>query len=280
MIAIRKRLSELEYPIYFFDFETYSYAIPRFEGFAPYQAFPFQYSCHVLDADRNLSHRDYLHDEDSDPRMRLLEHLIDHIGSKGSIVVYYAPFERTVLSQLAKAFRRVPRAGGIHDRQTMGSAPDLSTITIGILVFWDRHRSRRVLPVLVPSLSYDDLDVQRGDDAQAIWQQNALLCQSRGERSDAVGTAWPTASGIRWPWSRFTEFCNDPRSRRRDESLSPTTLTSKAAVSQGFGDAITFEVHSEQRSQCAYEKYEFLVFGRSHSAPTIRRARDSVVAVG
>jgi hypothetical protein len=58
---ISQALGELEYPLYFFDFETYGSAIPRFDGMRPYEQLPFQFSCHRLDKDGELTHDDYLH---------------------------------------------------------------------------------------------------------------------------------------------------------------------------------------------------------------------------
>jgi hypothetical protein len=46
--AIRIALSEYAYLLYFFDYESYSAAIPVFDGFAPYQRIPFQFSLHML----------------------------------------------------------------------------------------------------------------------------------------------------------------------------------------------------------------------------------------
>lgn len=42
-------LNKLEEPIYFFDFETFSTALPIYEGTRPFQRIPFQYSIHVLE---------------------------------------------------------------------------------------------------------------------------------------------------------------------------------------------------------------------------------------
>ena len=67
--AIRDKLSELEYPIHFFDFETSNPAVPRFEELNPYQQFPFQYSCHILQSDGSLTHHEYLHTDTTDPRL-------------------------------------------------------------------------------------------------------------------------------------------------------------------------------------------------------------------
>ncbi|MBX4200994.1 DUF2779 domain-containing protein, partial [Candidatus Parcubacteria bacterium] len=47
---IKKELDELDFPLYFLDYETFPCAIPRFNGFSPYQQIPFQYSLYVLDS--------------------------------------------------------------------------------------------------------------------------------------------------------------------------------------------------------------------------------------
>ena len=166
--AIRHLLSELEYPIYFFDFETSNPAVPRFEGLSSYQQFPFQYSCHIMQPDCVVTHHEYLHTDTTDPRLPLLEYLLNHISDVGSVVVYSASFERRVLEDLAQFF------------------PEHSTALQSIISrLWDqlvifRHHYKHpefygsnslkaVLPVLVPCLSYEDLDIQEGNEAQAVW---------------------------------------------------------------------------------------------------------------
>ena len=98
--AIRDKLPELKYPIHFFDFETSSPAVPRFEGLRSYQQFPFQYSCHILQSDGSLTHHEYLRTDTTDPRLPLVESLLNHISGVGSVVVYSASFERRVLEDL------------------------------------------------------------------------------------------------------------------------------------------------------------------------------------
>ncbi|MFA5015141.1 MAG: DUF2779 domain-containing protein, partial [Actinomycetota bacterium] len=102
---ISKFIKKLEYPLYFFDFETFSTAIPLYDGLKPYQRIPFQYSIHVLDSiDGKAEHRDFLAGGPEDPRERLLSDLKKHLGDKGSVVVYYELFEKSVLRELAEAF--------------------------------------------------------------------------------------------------------------------------------------------------------------------------------
>ena len=74
--TIQSELDALTYPLYFFDFETIDYAIPRFDNCKPYQQVPFQYSCHILHADGTLTHCDYLHTDGNDPRRPLTDALL------------------------------------------------------------------------------------------------------------------------------------------------------------------------------------------------------------
>ena len=177
--AIRRKLSELKYPIHFFDFETSNPAIPRFEGLKPFRHFPFQYSCHILQSDGSLTHHEYLHTDKTDPRLPLIESLLNDICGVGSVVVYHASFECQRLKELAEYL------------------PEHSEVLQSIISrLWDqelifkRHYShpdfcgsnslKDVLPVLVPSLSYEDLCIQEGNDAQAVW--NTMIETANGSR--------------------------------------------------------------------------------------------------
>jgi hypothetical protein len=169
---IAKRLSSLRYPIYFLDFETFAYAIPRFNAMRPYQQLPFQYSLHVLEADGTLHHHEYLHTTADDPRLPLAQRLTQDIAAKGSVVVYNARFERSVLHELARALPQEQVAlRGIMAR--LWDQLDIFRHDYLDPAFEGSNSIKKVLPVLAPELSYDDLAVQRGDQAQAVWQ--ALL---------------------------------------------------------------------------------------------------------
>jgi len=102
---ISKFIAKLKRPLYFFDFETFSTAIPLYDGVKPYQRIPFQYSIHMLDSiDSKPTHYDFLAEGDRDPRKELLAALKKHIGKKGSIIVYYELFEKGVLREQAEIF--------------------------------------------------------------------------------------------------------------------------------------------------------------------------------
>lgn len=166
--AIRQELSNLQYPIHFLDFEADRPAIPMFEGFTPYQEFPFQYSCHVLHSDGTLTHHEYLHTDPTNPSLPLAKSLLNHISDHGSVVVYNTIFERGILKKLAESFSEYTQAlqsivNRLWDQMVLlrkyYEHPD----------FCGSRSLKVVLPVLVPQLSYKDLDIQEGADAPAAW---------------------------------------------------------------------------------------------------------------
>ncbi len=168
--AIRDELSDIEYPIHFFDFETSNPAIPRFEGLKPFRQFPFQYSCHILQSDDLLTHKGYLHPDTTDPRLPLVRSLLNHISEVGSVVVYSASFERGILQDLAQYFPE-------HSEALQSI---ISRLWDQELIFKRHYKHPKfygytslkyVLPVLVPCLSYEDLCIQEGNDAQAVWNE-------------------------------------------------------------------------------------------------------------
>ncbi len=98
---IKEFLETVEYPIHFFDFETFQEAIPRFDRQRPYQQIPFQYSLHILHADGTLEHREFLGDEHSDPRPDMIGRMLRDIMPIGSIIAYNQSFEIGRIRELA-----------------------------------------------------------------------------------------------------------------------------------------------------------------------------------
>jgi len=100
---IKEFLDTIEYPINFFDFETFQNAIPRFDNQRPYAQIPFQYSLHILHEDGTLEHKEFLGDENSDPRRALAKQMLQDITPTGSIVAFNQSFEITQIKNLALA---------------------------------------------------------------------------------------------------------------------------------------------------------------------------------
>ena len=71
--AIKEFLSDLNYPLYFMDFETFQPAVPMFESSKPYQQIPFQYSLHYKKNKKSkIGHFEFLAEIESDPRIKFI----------------------------------------------------------------------------------------------------------------------------------------------------------------------------------------------------------------
>jgi len=103
--GLNEFLDEVEYPVYYLDYETVSSAIPLYEGTSPYQQVPFQFSLHVQEEPGGaLTHVEYLHKSTDDPRRAFAVALVDACGDKGSVIVYYQDFEEGRNKELAAEF--------------------------------------------------------------------------------------------------------------------------------------------------------------------------------
>jgi hypothetical protein len=99
--------------------------------------------------------------------------LLADIAPTGSVVVYHQSFEASLLRQLAQTFP----AHTVHLEAIAARLWDLEVIFKQHYkhpAFRGSTSIKYVLPVLVPSLSYKALTVQRGDQAQTVWEQ--MLC--------------------------------------------------------------------------------------------------------
>ena len=100
---IQTFLKNLEYPLHFLDFETFSTAIPIFDGTRPYEQIPFQLSLHVIHkAGTRPEHRKFLAEGRSDCRPEFMRRLKSSIEPSGSILVFNAPFEKGRMKECAE----------------------------------------------------------------------------------------------------------------------------------------------------------------------------------
>lgn len=176
-------LDALKYPIYFLDYETMAGVIPAFDGYRPYQQVPFQYSLHVLDkpprlgsgqAGGKLIHKEFLHTENSDPVPDLLKHLHDDLGGNGSVVSWFMTFEKNRNTEMGKMHPKYEKfLSGVNERMVDLMIP----FAKGWFVdkdFFGKASIKQVLPALLPELSYKELNISNGGEAQRVWMQTVL----------------------------------------------------------------------------------------------------------
>ena len=163
---IRNFTNDLNYPLYYLDFETIGPAVPKYNGSRPYQQLVFQYSLHIQQTPTSeLEHREYLADPLQDPRIRFIEQLIQDCGSKGDVLVYNIGFERGKLNDLIEVFPE-------YSDELRGIVNRLKDLMIPFKQKWyytpemrGSYSIKAILPALVPELSYNDLDIKEGSTA-------------------------------------------------------------------------------------------------------------------
>ncbi len=155
----------LPYPRYYLDFETIAFAVPIWAGASPYKQIPFQWSCHIEDADGTLIHHEFLDATGNDPRRGFAESLIKALGADGPIIVYNAPFEGSRMKELAEAMPDLaPQLLAAVDRLF-----DLLPLARNHYYHPAMKGSwsiKAVLPTIEPELDYSKLTVSHGGMAQ------------------------------------------------------------------------------------------------------------------
>lgn len=171
--AIKAFVDSAVYPINFLDFETFNSAIPKFPGQMPYRtAIPFQYSLHILHADGEIEHREFLANERRDPRAEIAQQLAEDITAEGSIVAFSQSTEKSIIRRLAiESAEHEQTLIAMEDRfidllkpfqQLMYYHPD----------FNGSFSIKSVLPAMFPddaALDYKGLEIRAGDMASMIY---------------------------------------------------------------------------------------------------------------
>ena len=162
-------LRAVEYPIHHLDFEMFMPAIPPYPGTRPYRPIPIQWSNHIEYEDGTIQHESYLCTDPKDPREEIAHSVLATVRQSGTICVY-SENERHILLSLGD------------------SVPSLKSSLEAVVerlwdLFWVLQNHyyhpgfagsfsiKTVLPALVPSLSYDNLDVQNGAMASVIYRK-------------------------------------------------------------------------------------------------------------
>lgn len=190
---IRSLLDRLRFPLHFLDYETFQQPIPMWEGFAPHQQVPFQYSLHVIHEDGTTLHHGHLCTERAvNPVPPLVERLRQDMQDTGTVLVWNKTFEESRNREMASLLPR--HASFLHEvNERMVDLADI--VSKGWWLhpdFGGRWSLKSVLPVAAPDLCYEDLDISEGTAAAELWMQcmiddeEALTRQERAAIIDAL----------------------------------------------------------------------------------------------
>jgi len=180
---IKEFLKTLKFPLYFLDYETLSSVVPYFDGLGPYKQLPFQYSLHVLDKPNgDAKHFEYLHTENSNPIKPLTKTLKSQIGTEGTVLVWFEGFEKSCNELMGKIHPEYEKFYHDVNARVVDLMTPFSTGSYVHKDFFGSASIKKVLPALIPELSYKDLDINQGAAAQRLWTDAILGGKREGEK--------------------------------------------------------------------------------------------------
>ncbi|MDR3117321.1 MAG: DUF2779 domain-containing protein [Puniceicoccales bacterium] len=182
--AIRDWLGALEYPIHYLDFETFASPIPPFDGTHAYSRIPFQFSLHVqrLPGEK-LEQMGFLARDRDDPRPNFLKALHRHCEDRGSVIVYNAAFEKSILRELGECFPDWRS----WTEELGGRIVDLYEIFRQYHYYSPAQLGSRSIKKVLPALtgqSYCALRIGNGEDAMGEYRRVTFSDATADEREE------------------------------------------------------------------------------------------------
>jgi hypothetical protein len=169
---IKEFLDTMKYPLHFLDFETVRFAVPKFQHSYPYEQTPFQYSLHTLESETSeLLSRPFLAEPNTDFREDFLVSLLNDLGTHGTILVWNIGFERSKMNNLSFLFPRYESQINAAIERMVDLATPFQKKWFYHHLFSCSYSIKQVLPVVAPSLSYKNLEVNNGEDASILFMQ-------------------------------------------------------------------------------------------------------------
>ena len=183
--AIKEELDALKFPLQFFDYEGYTSAIPRFDGFGAYEQTPFQYSLHIMYEDGTVEHREFLITEpEGDLTKALVERMRADFDENGTVISWYKSYE----SQRNKKLAELHPEHALFLEAMNDGMFDLMTIFSKNYYVDSKFKGsasiKKVLPVLAPELSYKTLNIQKGDQAVERWEKMIAQDTPQAEKEE------------------------------------------------------------------------------------------------
>ena len=209
---------QLEYPIYHFDFEGFPCPLPRFKGENPYTQSVFEFSLHVERkegiCDKEKDNFIFLNAECyDDEREELAKAIVDHFefnedGTlKGTMLAQFTTYEKCRLEELANLYPKYSvkllaireKTADVLDllRTNKTFYKDAFPNSNEVINYYNKALSgsysiKKTLPVLVPSLTYDGMDVGNGVQAYIAYinydsdQPTFNTLKTKDERREAL----------------------------------------------------------------------------------------------
>ncbi len=180
---IKDFLGTLTYPLYFLDYETFSSVIPKFDGCQPYKDYPFQYSLHILEKPgAKLKHKEYVHQERSNPMPQLLKKLKADIGKDGTVLTWNMSYEKGCNDRMGNLYPEYKELLKKINERVLDLMTPFSNMWLVDKKLFGSASLKYVLPALAPELSYNKLEISDGMKARNTWTKTFLGGENHNQR--------------------------------------------------------------------------------------------------
>ena len=165
--AIENTLSKLKFPLHFVDYETYASAVPKVNGMSPHKHLVFQVSIHTLQKNGGLKHFEWLGKKMELP-LEMLNQMQEFTDLTGTFISWNAPFE---IGRNKDMINWLPQFTNYltYMNSNMFDLMDVFKTDYVDYRFHGSTSIKKVLPVLCPQFSYQNLEVQDGTMALDTW---------------------------------------------------------------------------------------------------------------
>ena len=169
--ALVAALELLQHPVAHLDFETVAPAIPVWNGCRPYDNVPVQLSCHVVRVDGSVEHRAWIWDGSGDPLLEAGSAIASACAGARTVTAYNASFEKKCIELVASACAADVAVSLLDVRDRMVDLLPVVRESVYHPEFGGSFSLKKVLPALVPGLSYEGLVIAEGETASAeLWR--------------------------------------------------------------------------------------------------------------
>ena len=174
---IQQFLNKAVYPLHFFDFETVNSTVPLLDRTSPFEQVGFQYSLHIVsNINEEPQHKEFLAQAEDftnqqalNPRQAMINQMKLDFGTTGSIVSYYATFEKGVIERLAEDFPEEELFLKDLNNRMVDLLDVFKNAWYYVPQMGKSASIKDVLPALVPTLSYSSLPINNGDLANKTY---------------------------------------------------------------------------------------------------------------
>ena len=187
--GIEDFLNTLKYPLAFLDYETYPSALPKFDGYRPYQQIPFQFSLHIVESPESEPiHQEFIYTEKENPDKYFAEALKNYLPKTGSVIVWNEKFEKGINEQIGQRLSEAQELMQAINSRVVDLMVPFSgkTLVYDHPAFKGSASIKYVLPALVPHLSYKELHIKEGGTASNTWNRIVSDEFSEKEKNEEI----------------------------------------------------------------------------------------------